>query len=82
MINNAGLVDPIKALIMDNEKIDFERVLSVNVTGVFLGMKHASRVMIPSQSGLILSMSSAASNIGGVSSHALLLFHACYSWSD
>ncbi|XVE88394.1 hypothetical protein DITRI_Ditri19aG0066600 [Diplodiscus trichospermus] len=43
MFNNAGIVDPNKARIIDNEKSDFERVLSVNVTGVFLGIKHAAR---------------------------------------
>ncbi|RDX75701.1 hypothetical protein CR513_44392, partial [Mucuna pruriens] len=33
MFNNAGIVDPNKNRIIDNDKEDFERVLSVNVTG-------------------------------------------------
>lgn len=33
MFNNAGIVDPNKPRIIDNDKADFERVLSVNLTG-------------------------------------------------
>ncbi|KAI3738518.1 hypothetical protein L2E82_28552 [Cichorium intybus] len=70
MFNNAATLDPSKARIIDNEKPDFDRVLSVNVTGVFLGMKHAARVMVPANAGSIISTGSVASNIGGVGSHA------------
>ncbi|KAJ0816501.1 putative secoisolariciresinol dehydrogenase [Helianthus annuus] len=70
MFCNAGIMDPKKARIIDNEKYDFERVLSVNVTGVFLSMKHAARVMVPARAGSILSMASMTSNIGGGASHA------------
>ncbi|KAI3826300.1 hypothetical protein L1987_00346 [Smallanthus sonchifolius] len=70
MFNNAGILDPFKASITDNNKIDFDRVLSVNVTGVFLGMKHAARVMVPARTGSIISTSSIASEVGGIASHA------------
>ncbi|KAK6147283.1 hypothetical protein DH2020_018195 [Rehmannia glutinosa] len=70
MFNNAGTVDGLKPRIIDNEKTDFERVLSVNVTGVFLGMKHAARVMVPMHSGTIISTASLCSGIGGAASHA------------
>ncbi|XP_076912640.1 secoisolariciresinol dehydrogenase-like [Bidens hawaiensis] len=70
MFNNAVILDPHKARVIDNEKADFERVLSVNVTGVFLGMKHAARVMVPARAGSIISTASVASNIGGLSTHA------------
>ncbi|KAG8376772.1 hypothetical protein BUALT_Bualt09G0098600 [Buddleja alternifolia] len=70
MFTNAGICDPPQARIVDNEKTDFERVLSINVTGVFLGMKHAARVMVPARSGTIISTASLASGIGGVASHA------------
>ncbi|XVE61428.1 hypothetical protein DITRI_Ditri06bG0039200 [Diplodiscus trichospermus] len=43
MFNNAGIVDPNKSRIVDDEKSGFERVLSINVAGVFLGIKHAAR---------------------------------------
>ncbi|THG19253.1 secoisolariciresinol dehydrogenase-like [Camellia sinensis] len=70
MFNNAGISDPNKPRVVDNEKADFERVLSVNVTGVFLGMKHAARVMIPAKSGSILSTASISSSVGAAASHA------------
>lgn len=70
MFNNAGMPGTNKPRIMDNEKVDFEKVLSVNVTGVFLGMKHAARVMVPAKSGSILSTASVVSHIGGAASHA------------
>ncbi|KAK6147242.1 hypothetical protein DH2020_018154 [Rehmannia glutinosa] len=70
MFNNAGTFDHPKPRIIDNEKSDFERVLSVNITGVFLGMKHAARVMVPAQRGTIISTSSLTSRLGGASSHA------------
>ncbi|KAD5803259.1 hypothetical protein E3N88_14619 [Mikania micrantha] len=70
MFNNAATLDPYKKRVIDNEKTDFERVLSVNVTGAFLGMKHATRVMVPARAGSIISMASDASKIGGVASHA------------
>lgn len=70
MFNNAGIADENKARIIDNEKADFERVLSVNVTGVFLGIKHASQAMIPARSGCIISTSSISSYVGGAASYA------------
>ncbi|XP_030949167.1 secoisolariciresinol dehydrogenase-like [Quercus lobata] len=70
MFNNAGIADENKVRIIDNEKADFERVLSVNVTGVFLGIKHASQAMIPARSGSIISTSSISSYVGGAASYS------------
>ncbi|MED6192163.1 hypothetical protein PIB30_007695 [Stylosanthes scabra] len=70
MFNNAGIADPNKPRIIDNDKADFERVLSVNVTGVFLGIKHASQAMIKNLSGSIISTASVSSYVGGAASHA------------
>ncbi|KAD5803256.1 hypothetical protein E3N88_14616 [Mikania micrantha] len=70
MFCNAGVADPNKARIMDVEKVDFQRVLDINVLGVFLSMKHAARIMVPARAGSIISMASLASNIGGAASHA------------
>ncbi|KAM7469238.1 hypothetical protein LguiA_007421 [Lonicera macranthoides] len=58
MVNNAGIIGQPKASILKNEKSDFERVISVNLTRVFLGTKHAARVMIPMRSGSIISIAS------------------------
>ena len=70
MFNNAGIADANKPRIVDNDKADFERVLSVDVTGVFLGIKHAARAMIPARSGSIISSASISSYVGGAASHA------------
>lgn len=70
MLNNAGIADDSKARIIDNEMADFERVLKINVTGVFFGIKHAARVMIPARSGTIISTASVSSLLGAAASHA------------
>ena len=70
MFNNAGAIDPNQPRILDNLKSDFERVFAVNVTGVFLGMKHAARVMVPAPSGCIILTASLCSNRAGAASHA------------
>ncbi|XP_051150533.1 secoisolariciresinol dehydrogenase-like [Andrographis paniculata] len=70
MFNNAGISDLPNVGIVDIAKTDFERVLSVNVTGVFLGMKHAARVMIPARNGTIISTSSIVSRLAGAATHA------------
>ncbi|PON43720.1 Short-chain dehydrogenase/reductase [Parasponia andersonii] len=62
MFNNAGIAGDNKARIIDNDKADFERVLRVNVTGVFLGIKHAAQAMIPARGGSIISTASIGSN--------------------
>ncbi|XXG65091.1 hypothetical protein AAC387_Pa05g2882 [Persea americana] len=70
MFNNAGIVELPKPSIVETEKSDFERVLSINVIGVFLGTKHAARVMIPARRGSIINTSSTASRMGGITPHA------------
>ncbi|KAL5725481.1 hypothetical protein ACHQM5_008621 [Ranunculus cassubicifolius] len=70
IFNNAGVIDAQKPRIVDIEKSDFERILSINVTGVFLCSKHAARVMIPARSGSIISTASVSSVVAGAGSHA------------
>lgn len=70
MINNAVLIDESKPSILDNEVSEFERVLSVNLTGPFLGSKHAAKVMIPERKGCIINVGSVCSSVGGVTTHA------------
>ncbi|CAI9098766.1 OLC1v1035472C1 [Oldenlandia corymbosa var. corymbosa] len=70
MINNAGIIDDLKPNILDNNLSDFEQVMRVNVAGVFLGIKHAARVMIPAKSGTIINLGSISGSIGGITSHA------------
>ncbi|XP_027065598.1 borneol dehydrogenase, mitochondrial-like [Coffea arabica] len=70
MINNAGIADEGKTSILDNDLSDFERVMRVNLSGVFLGIKHAARAMIPTRSGSIINLGSISGSIGGITSHS------------
>jgi NAD(P)-dependent dehydrogenase (short-subunit alcohol dehydrogenase family) len=60
LVNNAGL--GVAANVVDTTEEDFDRVISVNLKGVFLGMKHAVPHMRRQGSGSIINMSS----IGGL----------------
>lgn len=69
LVNNAGVtgskVSDIRNVALD----DFKRVFDINVNGVFLGMKHAGRVMIPRGKGSIISLASVSSVMGGFGPH-------------
>ncbi|MBV8063523.1 MAG: glucose 1-dehydrogenase [Nevskia sp.] len=66
LVNNAGIETA--ALLSQCEVSDFRRVMEVNVTGVFLGLKHAVRAMSPGgssgRSGAIVNLSSVAGLVG------------------
>ncbi|CAA2985607.1 secoisolariciresinol dehydrogenase-like isoform X2 [Olea europaea var. sylvestris] len=70
MHNNAGIAGIANPNILENEISEFEKVISVNLKGAFLGAKHAARVMIPNRRGNIITTASICSTIGGVASHA------------
>ncbi|KAI9087860.1 hypothetical protein K1719_030190 [Acacia pycnantha] len=70
MVNNAFYINEAKPSIIDNEVSEFEHVVSVNLTGPFLGTKHAAKVMIPERNGSIINVGSVCSSIGGVATHA------------
>jgi NAD(P)-dependent dehydrogenase (short-subunit alcohol dehydrogenase family) len=72
MVNNAGILGPGDFLNVSEEELD--RLLAVNVKGVFFGCQAAARVMIPRCKGAIVNLSS----IGGI--HAVPRF-AAYSGS-
>jgi NAD(P)-dependent dehydrogenase (short-subunit alcohol dehydrogenase family) len=61
--NNAG-VEGLVAPIPDYDLADFQRVLAVNVVGVFLGMKHVIPVMADGGGGSIINTSSVAGLMG------------------
>jgi len=69
MVNNAGIVGAIGS-IKDISVEAWDTSIAVILRGVFLGMKHAARVMIPQKSGCILSLSSTAGVAGGLGPHA------------
>ena len=66
LVNNAGIETA--ALLTQCTLADFRQVMDVNVTGVFLGLKHAVRAMSPGGSsgrgGSIINMSSVAGMVG------------------
>ncbi|WP_339485445.1 glucose 1-dehydrogenase [Pseudomonas sp. EL_65y_Pfl2_R95] len=66
LVNNAGIETA--ALVTDCELADFQRTMSINVDGVFLGIKHALRAMRPGgsagQGGSIINLSSVAGLVG------------------
>ncbi len=64
VVNNAGIETA--ALLANCTVEDFRRVMEVNVTGTFLGVKHAIRAMAPpvGHGGVIVNMSSVAGLIG------------------
>lgn len=69
MVNNAGIVGAVgKVAQTDAEAFDF--TMSILARAVFLGMKHAARVMEPQKSGAIVSLASTAGVIGGLGPHA------------
>lgn len=70
MVNNAGLSGTPCPDIRNADLAEFQKVFDVNVKGVFLGMKHAARIMIPRKKGSVISICSVASTIGGLGPHA------------
>ncbi|KAG9439875.1 hypothetical protein H6P81_020040 [Aristolochia fimbriata] len=68
LFNNAGITDPLRPSILDTPKSDFDRVVAVNLAGVFLGTKHAARVMIPRRRGSIVNAASISGVVGSASS--------------
>lgn len=68
MFNNAGVVGAV-GRIAETTAEQWDRTVSILMRGVFLGMKHAARVMVPRGSGVILSTSSTAGILGGLGPH-------------
>ena len=61
--NNAGIEGP-SARLADQTLAEWQQVLAVNLTGVFLGMKYALPVMVEQESGSIISTASVAGLVG------------------
>lgn len=61
MVNNAGVAQWVSAEDMSLE--DWNRMMSINLTGVFLGCKHAGRAMIPRKQGSIINLTSMSGQI-------------------
>ena len=62
--NNAGIEGKIAA-VQDYDDDMFDRVIAVNLRGVFLGMKHVLPVMLRQGSGAVVNTASTAALFGG-----------------
>jgi NAD(P)-dependent dehydrogenase (short-subunit alcohol dehydrogenase family) len=69
LVNNAGIVGAVGPIAGTRAEA-WDATLAVLLRGVFLGMKHAARVMVPRRSGVILSIASSAGIVGGLGPHA------------
>lgn len=68
MVNNAGVVGAIGP-IADTDAAAYDYTMAILSRAVFLGVKHAARVMIPRSSGAIVSLASTAGVLGGLGPH-------------
>ena len=55
LFNNAGIDLPYATTVVDTEISDWERIININLKGVFLGVHHALPIMIAQNSGVIIS---------------------------
>ena len=63
LVNNAGITE--RKLIEETSLDSWDRVMAVNATGVFLGIKHAIPAMRRAGGGSIINISSAYGLVGG-----------------
>jgi NAD(P)-dependent dehydrogenase (short-subunit alcohol dehydrogenase family) len=68
MVNNAGIVGAVGS-IRDTSVEAYDRTMAILSRGVFLGMKHAGRVMCEQGSGAIVSLASTAGVMGALGPH-------------
>jgi NAD(P)-dependent dehydrogenase (short-subunit alcohol dehydrogenase family) len=69
MFNNAGIVGAV-GRISEMSVEAWDNTINILLRGVFLGVKHAARVMLPQNSGVILNTASTAGVLGGLGPHA------------
>lgn len=69
MFNNAGIVGAV-GRISEMPVEAWDNTIAILLRGVFLGVKHAARVMMPQNSGVIISTASTAGVLGGLGPHA------------
>jgi NAD(P)-dependent dehydrogenase (short-subunit alcohol dehydrogenase family) len=63
LVNNAGIA--LRAPSTDLSLADWDAVVAVNMTGVFLCSRHAARIMMPTGGGAIINMASIMGLSGG-----------------
>ena len=60
LFNNAGIDLPQATTVVETSEADWDRTLAINLTGVFLGSRHALPVMMAQRSGVIINTASRA----------------------
>lgn len=70
IVNNAGITGPPCSDIREYDLSILDQTFDINVKGVFAGMKHAARIMIPKKKGSIISICSVCAAVGGLGPHA------------
>ena len=68
MVNNAGVIGAVGPITQTTAEA-FDHTMAILARGVFLGIKHAARVMIPAGGGSIVSLASTAGVMGGLGPH-------------
>jgi meso-butanediol dehydrogenase/(S,S)-butanediol dehydrogenase/diacetyl reductase len=63
MVNNAG-INSLVAPIHESTQENWDRVIGVNLSGVYYGMKYALQQFVPQKSGVIVSMASINGLVG------------------
>ncbi|MGV6873986.1 SDR family NAD(P)-dependent oxidoreductase [Pseudochelatococcus sp. B33] len=63
LVNNAG-INPFYKRAEDTTLAQWQQIIDVNLTGVFLTCKHAGRVMLEQRSGSIVNITSVAARVG------------------
>lgn len=63
LFNNAAIIGPIAAL-ADYDEEAFDRIIAINLRGVFLGLRHVLPVMLAQRSGSIINTGSLSSERG------------------
>jgi 3alpha(or 20beta)-hydroxysteroid dehydrogenase len=75
LVNNAGIFQVCG--LRDTELADWDRIMGVNATGVFLGMKSVAPAMIAQRSGSIVNISS----IAGLRGSAMSFAYSASKWA-
>jgi len=60
LFNNAGIDLPQATTVVETSEADWDRTMAINLTGVFLGSRHALPVMMAQRSGVIVNTASRA----------------------
>jgi NAD(P)-dependent dehydrogenase (short-subunit alcohol dehydrogenase family) len=75
LVNNAGVF--LASPLIDTSVEEFRRVVDINVTGVFLGMRAVAAAMIERRAGSVINMSSVA----GLTGSPYLTAYAASKWA-